>query len=262
MSSRWQRFLPGKARRQAWEGFGERVAALKAQTAPEGAQAKQDFYLQLLLAQTPQAVLAQIQMDKHKHGYHNREKRLFELIDFNDTFVSLALETPYEQLPELRAKVKQAMSERCRQLQTPMFSDEQFDAITRGLGREVAVYRALQQEGFGVAMTSRTTDAFGIDMVVTQPASGKKLNIDCKTPPAFRHRLEELLKHRRLTEAELLKADEAAYFTHLQRHGRESIPVTLISLRPEVVGDIHDFSFDDTKPLAAFMNRIFQTAPR
>ncbi len=36
----------------------------------------------LLVVQTPRAARAQAQMDAHEHGYHNREKRLFELIDF------------------------------------------------------------------------------------------------------------------------------------------------------------------------------------
>src|SRR6478672_12632759 len=49
-----------------------------------------------LLAQTPTAVFAQAQMDSHKHGYHNREKRLYELIDFNDTFVSYVLATKHK----------------------------------------------------------------------------------------------------------------------------------------------------------------------
>lgn len=210
-----------------------------------------------LLAQTPRAVLAQVQMDAHKHGYHNREKRLYELIDFNDTYVNLVLATPHAELPGFADRLKHDMTAFCRRLNTPMFSDEQFDAITLGLSREIAVYRAARYMGFGARMTSRTEDAFGIDMVITQPDTDKIINIDCKTPAAFRHRMEDLLQHGRISEAQLLAGDEAGFITVRQHRGNESVPVTTVAILPDTVGEIHDFTFDEPRRLADLLNTIF-----
>lgn len=212
-----------------------------------------------LLAQTPKAVFAQAQMDSHKHGYHNREKRLYELIDFNDTFVSCVLATRHADLPGLAERLKHDMSDFCRRLNVSMFSDRQYDAIVRGLGREIAVYRTAKYHGFGVRMTSRTEDAFGIDMIITQPGTGKVLNIDCKTPPSFRHRLEELANHGRIQESDIVRADEAGYLTVRQYRGSESVPVTLFCILPDRLGEISDFTFDEPEKLKNVLNTIFAT---
>lgn len=265
----WRRFLP-KKRSKAVLPNGHRIAtvfsledadtfAAELKKSPPTLQRvdEADVLRSRLLAQTPRAVLAQIQMDKHKHGYHNREKRLYELIDFNDTFVSLVLATPHAELPGFAEQLKKDMTEFCTRLNTPMFSDEQFEAITRGLGREIAVYRAARYEGFGARMTSRTEDAFGIDMVITHPDTKKVLNLDCKTPPSFRHRMEDLLHHGRISEAQLLAGDRAGFITVMQHRGKESVAVTLLSILPDTLGEIHDFTFDQPKRLADVLNTIF-----
>ena len=212
----------------------------------------------LLLAQTPRAVRAQIQMDRHKHGYHHREKRLYELIDFNDTFVSLVLATPSAKLPGLAEQLYQEMTHFCRRLKTAMFTREQFDAIVRGLSREIAVFLAAREQGFEARMTSRTEDAFGIDMVIIHPETGMLLNIDCKTPPAFRHRLEELAHEGRISEEELLKADEQDFLTVLQRRNDEQVPVTLLCIRPDTLGEISDFTFNEPARLTTLLAKVFQ----
>jgi hypothetical protein len=210
-----------------------------------------------LLAQTPQAAIAQQQMDTHKHGYHNRDKRLYELIDFNDTFVALVLATRHADLPGFADQLKKDMADACQRLSTPMFSDQQYDAIVRGLAREIAVYRSAKYMGFDVHMTNRTEDAFGIDLVITQPSTQKVLNIDCKTPPSFRHRLEDLVDHGRITENDLITGDANGYLTVIQRRGSESVPVTLFCILPDRLGEIHDFSFDEPEKLRGALNTIF-----
>jgi hypothetical protein len=234
--------------------FAEQVKTLPA--ADEPAREAERLRTQLL-AQTPRAVLAQQQMDAHPHGYHNREKRLYELIDFNDTFVSYVLATRHRDLPGLSDRLKQDMIHYCRRLNTPMFSDEQYDAIVRGLGREIAVYRSATFKGFKVRMTSRTEDAFGIDMVITQPISGRILNIDCKTPPAFRHRLEDLAQHGRIDDEDIVRADEQGYWTLEHRRGQERVPVTLLCILPDRLGEIRDFTFEQPERLEAMLNTIF-----
>ena len=210
----------------------------------------------LLILQTPRAALSQRQMDEHAHGYHNREKRLYELIDFNDAFVSTVLALDHEEVKGYADRLKQKMIDFCKSMHTPMFSDEQFEAIVRGLSREIAVYRGARAEGFDAQMTSRTDDAFGIDMVITDRQSHRSINIDCKTPSAFRYRLEELIKEGKLTDDELLQADEQDYCITPREDGDKHILVTIMCIRPERLGDVTGFSFDDTAPLAALLREI------
>jgi len=230
---------------------------LKGTEQPEKQVERAEHLRTMLLAQTPRAVLAQIQMDKHKHGYHNREKRLYELIDFNDMFVNLVLATPHGELKGFAERLYADMDSFCRRLQTPMFTPEQFDAIVRGLSIEIAVYRSARYLGYKVHMTSRTEDAFGIDMVITQPDLDKTLNVDCKAPSAFRHRLEDMVDHGRISEAQLLKADTDQYITTIQHQGQESVPVTLMCVGPDSTGDIHDFTFDHPENLRVLLEKIF-----
>ena len=211
----------------------------------------------LLVLQAPRAAHAQAEMDMHPHGYHNREKRLYELIDFNDTFVAAVLAQRPVQLPNFTERMHEAMRKFCISQKTVMFSDEQFEAIVRGLSREIAVYLGARQEGFLAEMTSRTVDAFGIDMVITDPRTRETLNIDCKTPSAFRYRLEELEKEKRITTDELLKADEDDFITVINRHNNEDVPVTILCVRPERMGKIVDFRFVDTRPLGDMLRSIF-----
>lgn len=211
----------------------------------------------LLVLQAPRAALAQAEMDGHPHGYRDREKRLYELIDFNDTFVSAVLAQPPARLASFNERMKTAMTHFCKSQKSIMFSDEQFEAIAKGLSREIAVFLGAQREGYGVEMTSRTQDAFGIDMVVTNLRTREILNIDCKTPSAFRYRLEELEKEARISTEQLLRADEDDFITVINRLNNERVPVTILCVRPEHLGDIVDFRFADTRPLGDILHSIF-----
>lgn len=270
MHGHWRRYLP-KRRQTAVASSGDSrlrllrtvadanglVDELKQASVPHEKLEAINYYRTLLLAQTPRAVIAQWQMDAHKHGYHNREKRLYELIDFNDSYVALLLRAGHSADQAFVDQLKADMDALCRRLGTPSFSPEQFDAITRGLAREVAVYNAAQQLGFGVYMTSRTEDAFGIDMVITHPETRRELNIDCKTPSAFRRRLEDLEHHGRITDEQLLRADEDEFITINQHRGSDLVPVTLMCIRPDTVGEIHDFMFDDPHKVEDLLNKMF-----
>lgn len=201
-------------------------------------------------------------MDNHPHGYHDREKRLYELIDFNDTFVSAVLAQPPARLTDFNERMKAAMTNFCKAQKTIMFSDEQFDAIVKGLSREIAVYLGAGREGYVVEMTSRTEDAFGIDMIITDPRTRETLNIDCKTPSAFRYRLEELEKEGRITTDQLLRADEDDFITVVNHHAHENVPVTIFCVRQERLGDIVNFRFLDTRPLGETLRSIFVHSSR
>lgn len=277
MVSHWRRFVPHARVEPAHtvvstsgmrlstvrslEDANRFIDELKAMGEPLTPEQQLEYLRTLLLAQTPRAARAQTQMDRHRHGYHHREKRLFELIDFNDAFVALTLATPTHQLPGLAARLWDEMSHFCRRLKTPMFSRDQYDAIVRGLSREIAVFKAAESEGFKVHMTSRVEDAFGIDMVITDPTTGRELNIDCKTPSAFRYRLEDLIKEGRITEAELLQADQDDFLTVSQRRARDgmTVPVTLLCIRSDTLGEITDFTFDEPAKLTKLLDRVLAT---
>lgn len=275
MHNHWRRFIP-KQRQSSNKGFDEArlkslrtvsdanelVDELKQTPTPNDKPAAVRYYQTLLLAQTPRAVAAQWQMDAHKYGFHDRDKRLYELIDFNDSYVALLLHAGHQADQAFVDQLKSDMDTLCRRLNTPSFTAEQFEAITRGLAREVAVYHAAQQLGFGVHMTSRTEDAFGIDMVVTHPETRRELNIDCKTPSAFRHRLEDLVHHGRITDGQLLKADEDDFITINQHRGEEVVPVTLMCVRPDTVGELHDFMFDEPHLIEDLFNQMFAAQGR
>ena len=268
----WRRFIPRRKPKIAVPNISGHIRTIRSvQDANEliddmrslGTPAikleQQTNYHDLLLLQTPRAALAQIQMDAHRHGYHNREKRLYELIEFNDTFVNFVLATSHERLPGLAEALKKDMADFCRRLHTPMFSDQQYDAIVRGLSREIAVFRTAKYHKFDVRMTSRSDDAFGIDMVITQPGTGKVLNVDCKTPAAFRHRMEDLVHHGRISEDDLLKGDGQGFLTVTHRRGDEHVPVTLFCILPDRLGEISDFTFDEPEKLKIMLDLMFET---
>lgn len=270
MHSHWRRFMPKKrhivttpdggrlSTIRSVEDAGVFIDQVKATDEPRDKEAKTAYWKSLVLAQTPRAAAAQVEMDAHKHGYHNREKRLYELIDFNDAFVSLILSLPHDQLPGYAEQLKSEMTQFCRRLNVPMFSDAQYTAITKGLSREIAVYRGAIHEGYDVRMTSRVEDAFGIDMIITNRDNGRVLNIDCKTPSSFRHRLEELVKEGRLAEQDLITADERGFVTTDHRRNDTHVPVTLFCILPDRLDEITDFTFEDTSRLGEEIERMFK----
>lgn len=222
-------------------------------------------WLRALVLQAPRAAEAQQQMDKFPHGYHNKSARLYELIDFNDAFVSTVLALPAAELPHFAVEAKRLMDWLCTRVGSRRFSDEQYQGIVQGLGREIAVYRGAQQEGFVVHMTERTKDALGIDMVITDPASGRFVNIDCKAPSSYRHRIYKLLHEKRLTQNELEAAESLGFIAEMNGRGRERAEVIVWRITREEYGDITAFSFLDTtqlgKKIHAILDIYGQTAP-
>lgn len=262
---RWHHWRPRWRRKRrhpsAWQPTGverlnPKIEQLKHQLLAAKGEEKVKLLEKLLVLQTPRAALAQAQMDIHPGGYHHREKRLFELIDFNDTFVDLVLALPHERLQDFAQRIKVVMTNFCRTEKTPMFTDEQFDAIVRGLSREIAVFLGARAEGFNVTMTSRVEDAFGIDMVIIEKESGTLLNIDCKTPSAFRHRLEDLEHEHRITTEDLLQADQDDFIIVRNRSDAGYVPVTILCVRPERLGEVKGFQFADTRPLGRLLHEI------
>jgi hypothetical protein len=211
-----------------------------------------------LLAQAPRAALAQIQMDQHPHGYRNKQERLYELIDFNDTLVSTVLDLPDTERTRFSEATKAAADRICKRVGAPCFTDEQWGAIIRGLTREIAVYWAAKQSGFNVLLTSRAQDALGIDLQVQDPETHRYINIDVKTPSAFRYRLENLVKEERMTPREQLQADDQSYALVINGHGAHQASIVLLCILPDLFGDLAYFRFVDETPMRDMLNRLIR----
>lgn len=209
-----------------------------------------------LFAQAPRAVLAQLQMDKHPHGYQEKQAKLYELIDFNDTFDSVILALDDHNRERFVDKAKDAIDRTCARVGAPTFTDEQWQAIVRGLSREIAAYIAAKNSGFHTIMTPRSQDALGVDIQVMDPESNRYVNLDIKSPSAFRRRLEHLVREDRLTERELLAADERSYAVTLNGHGTNKVKVVVLGIVPDYFGMIDNFAFEDTKPMQAMLVRL------
>lgn len=217
----------------------------------------------LLLLQTPRAARAQDAMDRrHGGSYHHRQKRLYELIDFNDTFVDIVLSLRHEQRAEFHQKIYPLMHEFCVRARTHVFSRIQFDAITHGLSRETAVYIGALKEGFDVHMTSRVADGLGVDMQVRDPSTGSYINIDCKTTKAYLRRIEELRREDRLDEHEVGLALTKGYVRVFNGHYEERVEVVLFSVVSELFGGIQDFEFAATDVLASKLREAINSYGR
>lgn len=214
--------------------------------------------LTALLAQAPRAVLAQKQMDQFPHGYRNKQERLFELIDFNDTLVATILELNDERRRQFADRVKQAADRICKRVGAPCFSDEQWTSIIRGLTREVAVYLAAKEHGFNVFMTDRAQDALGIDLQVQDPQDLRYINIDVKTPSSFRRRMEQLIQQDRLTERELYEGDERGYVIEYNGHGAQKTPIIVLCILPDHYGDLADWRFVNPLPMRDRLNQLIR----
>lgn len=221
---------------------------------------KAEDWLYLLALSAPRAAVAQESMDEHPQGYHNKEARLFELIDFNDAFVATILALPSQHLPIATTKIRQLIDLACKKVGTRCFSDQQYEAIVHGLSREIAVYRGLLAEGYEAEMTNRTGDALGIDMRVIDPKTMRLVNVDIKTRSSYHYRIQQLLREGRLDEETYTMADRNGFAIVYNGHDHERTKVVVWRIDHEVVGEVVDFAFEDTKALAGVMRVIMLAA--
>lgn len=209
-----------------------------------------EAWLYALALQAPRAAVAQEEMNKHPHGYHNKEHRLYELIDFNDAFDSAVLAMPRELLPHVDERIKELCDFMCNKAGTRCFSDEEYQAITHGLSREIAVFHGLEDEGYHVEMTSRRDDAFGIDMIIMDPRTMRQVAVDIKTRSSYHYRVQELHREGRLSEEGLIMAERNGFTAVMNGRGAEQRQVVTWRIDHEVLGDVVDYRFEKTKLLA------------
>lgn len=208
-----------------------------------------EYFLASLVLQAPNAVKAQREMDRHHGGYNNRQARLYELIDFNDTFVDTVLSLPESELADFTNRFWHELEVFCTNQRVDNFSIKQFDAIVHGLSREIAVYRGAKKEGYLARMTGRSQDAMGVDMIITDPQTKKSIGIDIKTRSAFRWRLVELQRRRRLDEEKRLECELAGFCTMRNGKGNNSVDTVLFRVDTGRLGKITHYAFEDTAPL-------------
>lgn len=209
--------------------------------------------LALLILQSPGAAHAQREMDTHHGGYKNRQARIFELIDFNDTFVDTVLALSDHDLVEFPERLMEEIDYFCGVLHAKPFSPEQFEAIVHGLSREIAVYRGAKRAGYIVHMTSRMQDAMGVDMVITDPDTKKSLNVDVKTRSSFHFRLVDLERQDRIDETQRLECELAGFCRIRNGHGHQTVETVLLRISTEHLGQIRAFDFVDIEPLATLI---------
>lgn len=243
---RWRRHTDFQYLRPLIEEAKKRTTYAAQHSEP---QALASAWLETLVLQAPEAVMAQVQMDRHKHSYHNKAARVLELIDFNDSYVSAVLAMPPDHLHAFNSDLRRLVDWFCARVGAWTFSDEQFEAITHGLSREIAVYYAARAAGFNAVMTTRTEDALGIDMHITDPASGRRIHVDTKTNSAFHYRLIELFREGRLGQADIDLAERRGYTAVINGHGDERVRVILWRIDHASLGAIVDFTFEHTDKL-------------
>lgn len=219
-------------------------------------------WLTLLMLLAPSAAQAQQQIDKHPHGFHDKQARIYDLIDFNDTYVATVLSLDKQHLQMFNKHLKIALDAACLRVGVRPFSDEQFEAITRGLTREIAVFRSALALGYEARMTSRREDAMGVDMVVREPESGLQVNLDIKSPSSYRYRLQDLVREGRMSEEELVQADIKGYAHEVNGHGGEAVDVVLMRIDANEVGEIVDFEFEEPLKLDMRIKEILSYEDR
>lgn len=238
------RQVRSKKRDTIYKQAADAVKILRAFSHPDSVQ-----LLALLILQAPQAARAQDDMDRHRGGYSNRQARVYELIDFNDTFVSLVLSVPAEEHEVLADRIWNEITNFCEKYHAMSFREEQFDAIVHGLSREIAVYQGARAEGLHARMTSRVQDARGIDMIITDPMTRRSIEVDCKTKSSFHFRLLHLEQKRRIDEEYRMRCELAGFCPIAGGPRSEQSHTILLRIATDELGPIHDFSFEDTRPL-------------
>lgn len=243
---RWQRHTDFEYLKPFIEAARQRAESAEANRDQDGQAAA---WLLALVLQAPKAALAQAKMDKHKHSFRNKSARVMELIDFNDAYVSTVLAMPGAQIHDFNNQLKSLIDWFCKRVGAWTLSNAQFEAISHGLSREIAVFNAVKTSGFKVEMANRAGDAFGIDMRITDPETNKQINIDTKTTSAFRYRLIDLLREGRLSQDDIDLADRRGFTAVMNGHGDEKVRVILWRINQADLGEIIDFAFQNPASL-------------
>ena len=234
--------------RNVYRTTGEAVRMLRAHQPSDP-----KHLLALLILQSPNAARAQHDLDEHHGGYRNREARVFELIDFNDTFVSTVLALSPEERRDFTGRAKDELDYFCEQLHIKNFSDQQYEAIWHGLSREIAVFLAAKEIGYIVHMSSRVQDSMGIDMTITDAEAKRAINIDVKTHSAYHFRLLELYEQQRISEEKRLQCELSGYCESKNGHGDQAVTTVLFRIATDRLGEIDNFAFKDIGPVASLI---------
>jgi hypothetical protein len=200
--------------------------------------------LAALVLQAPRASVAQRRMDDHPHGFHDKQARLYELIAFNDTYVSTILLLEDSFYGTVNDQMKFMMDRFCKKVKAPTFSNKQWEAITHGLSREIAVFLAAKELGYQARMTSRQEDAMGVDMVITDVKRNHSMNLDIKTRSSFHFRLKDLASEGRISEAQREAGEHAGFCMVVNGHGDEEVHTTLLRIDEETYGQVQHFRID------------------
>jgi hypothetical protein len=93
---------------------------------------------------------------------------------------------------------------------------------------------------------------------VRDPESGRYINLDVKTPSSFRHRLEDLVQEGRLTDHELIEADERSYAIETNGHNGGSVQVIVLCMLPDTFGEFGHFRLQNSEPMRQMLNFLIR----
>lgn len=211
------------------------------------------YLLAKIILMTPNSAKAQTEMDAHRGGYRNRKARLFELIDFNDVFVDLVLRLDKGIRQDFEDRLYEEMQVFCEKVNLSCFTREQYDSIAHGLSREIAVYLGARKLGYIAHMSSRDQDAYGVDMVVTDPTSKKSIKIDVKTRSAFHFRLKNLSRRQKISEEKRMYCELSGYCKIIAGHKQDPVEAILLRVATIYMGEIKAFEFTDIVSLGSLL---------
>jgi len=219
-----------------------------------------EHYIVALILQAPQSAVAQRRMKGYRYHSSSRDKsrRIDELIRFNDTYVSVILALSDSEREQANDRLKQLMDRFCRFLKSPCFSNEQWEAITHGLGREIAVYQTAKELGYQVKMTSRQQDAMGVDMVIHDRELNRSINLDVKTRSSFHFRLKDLVRTGRIPPGQRDAAEYTGFCMVVNGRGEEAVETILLRIDEEAYGRVINFRLERPDVLASKLADIMR----
>lgn len=213
----------------------------------------------LLILGIPAAARTQERMDRHRS--HDRALDVGSLSRFNRDLTSAIIAAPKNMRPEFTNQIRRrSESLLYRKWGLPVLSEVQFNRITSGLEREVAVFDALEEttpEGWQVRQGSMQEDALGTDIVVVDN-KGAELRLDSKTRYAFDHVVDDLETGHWISAQDAQRGRDTGYVYSPGRTPSGEKVYTCI-FDADNLGSIKDFSYDNPYKVLEFVEQQFES---
>jgi hypothetical protein len=212
----------------------------------------------LLVLGIPAAARAQERMDTRRT--HDRALDVGSLSRFNRDLSGVMLEMPPSMLPEFPDRLRRRSENLLyQQWGLPVLNEVQFNRITNGISREVAVLRALQEtlpEEWNLRQGTPQEDMLGTDAVVVDN-EGRELRMDMKTDYAFAHILDDLEAGDWITPEQARRGAEDGYVYSPGRTPAGEKVYTCV-FNADALGKITDCQYEDPFAVFEFVEQQFE----